>query len=368
MKPIICFLIILCCPCLLSGQKKTQVSFIFPDSTEIKKVSFYYYDHKDGTDKPLKPSYHHNKATVSLTYTTLYPVISVSDNNSFLSMYTTANKATVTFNRTDSLQDCKMENAVNNNNAFAAEATYVEEAEKHYRQLYDSIAPNWQPSDSAGFKKVNDAKLAVDLKRLENIAAHPNDYSSFILFRRMSFKGLAPDLLLTRFNAIFPAEIRNSEEGVQLRELLLKRVALEGKRQVIPFVSRDINNEKVILKDIYDKKYVLLAFWGTWCAPCIAEIPDLKEIRQRYPKEQLEIISIAAVSEQEKVRELVKEHQMDWIHIVNDEFIARNYPIYGYPETFLIDTKGNIVYKYSDYPDAHLGNLKRILDKQRTPL
>jgi hypothetical protein len=88
----------------------------------------------------------------------------------------------------------------------------------------------------------------------------------------------------------------------------------------------------------------------------------LREIRQRYSGEQLEIVSVATGSVPEKVRQIIKEEQMDWIHILNNDKISQLYQVHGYPETILIGTKGNIIYRYSDYPDLNLVNLKRILD------
>ncbi|MGZ9275075.1 MAG: TlpA family protein disulfide reductase, partial [Nitrospira sp.] len=31
-------------------------------------------------------------------------------------------------------------------------------------------------------------------------------------------------------------------------------------------------------------KVVMLNFWGTWCAPCAAEMPDLDALQRQYGK------------------------------------------------------------------------------------
>jgi thiol-disulfide isomerase/thioredoxin len=343
---------------------------LLPDSTETKKLSFYYYDRLKGGNIPVSASYDNNKATISHSYNTLYARIYIEygsgDRRPFISIYTTEKPATVTLqvpiDKTDPFKGCTLINAQDNKQEFLASREYIREAQHSYKQLYDSLAPKWKAEDSLDYKRLKEAKMAIDSKQLEYIASHPNSYHSFTLFGEHTISRLSPGLLLEQFNTIFPANFRNSEEGASIKECLMNRAVIEGKRKAISFTTKDINNKKIVFEEIYNKKNVLLVFWGTWCPPCIDEIPLLREIRQRYSGEQLEIVSVATGSVPEKVRQIIKEEQMDWIHILNNDKISQLYQVHGYPETILIGTKGNIIYRYSDYPDLNLVNLKRILD------
>lgn len=369
MKPIVCFLMILICPGLTFAQKNFKVSFIVPDSTILKDLSFSYYDHKTRENVSLTPVYEKNKAIITHSYNTIYAHIRVElvsgDSWPATTIFATEKPATVIFpehiDKADPFGSYTLANAEKTRQEFQAADEYVKEVKDLYLQLYDSLAPNWKPADSLDYKRLTAAKLAVDYKRLEYISSHANAYSSFVLFEKYNSTLLPPDLLLERFNAIFPVNFRNSDEGASVKKYLQDRVALEEKKKAISFITKDIDNNKLALEEVYNKKNVLLVFWGTWCGACIEEIPTLREIRQQCPKEQLEIISIASRSPVEKVREFIKDKQMDWKHVVNDEKIPLLYQIHSYPEVFLIDTKGNIVYKYSDYPDLHLAGLRKML-------
>ena len=55
------------------------------------------------------------------------------------------------------------------------------------------------------------------------------------------------------------------------------------------------------IKDIYDNettisnsenKILLFNFWATWCAPCIKEIPELIELKERF-KNSLEVYFVS---------------------------------------------------------------------------
>jgi len=42
----------------------------------------------------------------------------------------------------------------------------------------------------------------------------------------------------------------------------------------------------------YKGKVVIVDFWATWCGPCLAELPNLKKIYQKYHDRGLEIVGV----------------------------------------------------------------------------
>src|SRR5438309_2131955 len=51
---------------------------------------------------------------------------------------------------------------------------------------------------------------------------------------------------------------------------------------VIPdFAFTDFNGQPRHLSE-FRGKFLLLEFWGTWCKPCVAEIPNLKVAYEKY--------------------------------------------------------------------------------------
>jgi len=54
---------------------------------------------------------------------------------------------------------------------------------------------------------------------------------------------------------------------------------------------------------------VLLVFWGTWCAPCLQEIPELKELQRFYGKRGLEVIGVGLQHGEETLAGLAKAAQ-----------------------------------------------------------
>ena len=118
--------------------------------------------------------------------------------------------------------------------------------------------------------------------------------------------------------------------------------------------------EDTISIENFRGSYVLLDFWGTWCAPCIEGIPDLKKIHTEYAPKGLQMVGIAAQeSSREAVKEFVEKREMPWMHTY--ELLSRNhdpalhspqtathrYKIVSYPTFILIDPEGKILFRTS---------------------
>lgn len=112
-----------------------------------------------------------------------------------------------------------------------------------------------------------------------------------------------------------------------------------------PFKAKSISGELIDLKNLKGN-YILLDFWGTWCQPCVAEIPTLKEIFQKYSGKNFKLIGIANDTE-EKLKTFVKQHEIGWPQILQQKSkeIINLYGVDSYPTTFLIDPTGKIIAK-----------------------
>lgn len=113
--------------------------------------------------------------------------------------------------------------------------------------------------------------------------------------------------------------------------------------------ANDLNGGKFDLQQ-YRGKYVLLDFWGTWCGPCVASIPELVNIANEF-KSDLQVVSIAL--DQTKnigtIKEMIRTREMNWIHIFQDYDDALKAPIvskfnvHNFPTQILIDPNGVII-------------------------
>lgn len=112
-----------------------------------------------------------------------------------------------------------------------------------------------------------------------------------------------------------------------------------------PFAAKELLSGKMLDLKQYRGKYVMIDFWGTWCKPCVEEIPELLKLYARADTSRIEFISIAGEDSQERVRNFLKKTPMSWPQIVSDSTnkLVESYHIQGYPTTFLLAPEGKIV-------------------------
>ena len=97
----------------------------------------------------------------------------------------------------------------------------------------------------------------------------------------------------------------------------------------------------------YRGKLVLLNFWATWCPPCVAEVPSLNNLYERFQEDGLVVLGVS-VDEEEEVYDLFLERHGVRFPTVRDpaRTVSVRYGTMKYPETYLIDRQGVVIRKY----------------------
>lgn len=112
-----------------------------------------------------------------------------------------------------------------------------------------------------------------------------------------------------------------------------------------PVELADINGTDVKLEN-WQGKVVLVDFWATNCAPCLAEMPMLKRLRRDHAEAGFDIIGISLDDDPETVRRFLEKQKIDWtiaIHGPAEGGIRNRYAVDTIPSTFLIDRQGRVI-------------------------
>ena len=95
-------------------------------------------------------------------------------------------------------------------------------------------------------------------------------------------------------------------------------------------------------------KYYLLQFWATWCAPCVAEMPEIKNIYEKYKNSNFTIVSISLDDSLNKLKSFwEKKGTMPWYNIIlkngyNDK-VVKYFGITAVPVNILVSPEGKIL-------------------------
>ncbi|WP_195988997.1 cytochrome c biogenesis protein/redoxin [Clostridium sp. D53t1_180928_C8] len=144
-----------------------------------------------------------------------------------------------------------------------------------------------------------------------------------------------------QYNSIKENESINEDKGNGNRE------------SAIEFMLKDQYGNEHSLSQ-YKGKTVFLNFWATWCPPCRGEMPDIEELYKEYGKNNDEIIILGVASpnlggegSEEEVIKFLEENKYTFPVVMDfgGELVYK-YDINGFPTTFIINDKGEIVKRF----------------------
>jgi thiol-disulfide isomerase/thioredoxin len=111
------------------------------------------------------------------------------------------------------------------------------------------------------------------------------------------------------------------------------------------FEVKDLDGKAFRFEDLKGN-YVLVDFWATWCAPCLAELPRVQAAEAKYRGKGFKVVSISLDETKAAVVDFVRVRKLGWTQIHNATAagdLVQAFGVGSIPATFLIDPKGTIV-------------------------
>jgi thiol-disulfide isomerase/thioredoxin len=242
-------------------------------------------------------------------------------------------------------------------NAFnAAEQTYVDEYSNTQREIMgdtvmtdDEKKAKLEAFYESFFGPYNDHNLKTYTENTDNFVALYalqnliNEFEDAQLDSLMNL--LAPALqehrYVQRMRKAIAARVETGE-GRMFKDFTVNTVV--GQTRSVPPQPK---YQEVKFSDyVGNGKYVLVDFWSPWCGPCRREMPNIKQVYDKYKGKDFNVLSIAVWERQpvEVTIETAAKLNMTWDQINNAQSIPTEiYGIEGIPHVMLIGPDGIIL-------------------------
>ncbi len=152
----------------------------------------------------------------------------------------------------------------------------------------------------------------------------------------------------------------------------IEQAASDFSRGLVPdFSFETLDGESFSIGD-FRGRTVLINFWATWCAPCVAEFPALIELADDY-KEQLVLLAVSSDNNVENIRTFIAKQDSEIreklesakVFVVPDKSGKITYDLFQtqrYPETIIVAPNGEMVRKVIGDYDWKGAEIRSYLD------
>lgn len=114
------------------------------------------------------------------------------------------------------------------------------------------------------------------------------------------------------------------------------------------FSSTNLYNDKEnLVSDNLKGKYILINFFASWCTPCRAEHHLFFEMKKQKP--DLYILGLSHKDDPSESKKYLEEegNPYSFVGLDQDGKIAFEFGVFGLPETFVVNKKGQIIFKHT---------------------
>jgi peroxiredoxin len=109
---------------------------------------------------------------------------------------------------------------------------------------------------------------------------------------------------------------------------------------------------RTVSRSDFGSKILVLNFWASWCQPCIQEMPSLDQFTRQFAGKGVTVLAISVDTNEQKYRELLNRAKPSFLTARDPTAdIAASYGTFLYPETYIIDQSGKVLYKEANARD-----------------
>jgi thiol-disulfide isomerase/thioredoxin len=206
----------------------------------------------------------------------------------------------------------------------------VEELQRGGSQVYS----HWLKGVQGGFYAKPDDELgAADRDARSRLASLLKRSLRLLVTSRTPVNAVASDIKFQQLSVYQPQDMAHPLRPMKLKAPQFTLQSMDGKR---------------ILLEQFNNQVVLVNFWASWCAPCVEEIPSISRLIEKMSAKSFKVISINIGEDRERIEKFSSQVPIDFPILLDQQGeAAKDWNVYVYPSSFIVDKNGIIRFAYS---------------------
>lgn len=187
---------------------------------------------------------------------------------------------------------------------------------------------------------------AIDLKKAF-VKSHPKSVAASYIFMdgyyRKYFTAEEAETLFGNFDSIILSGTAFYDETKSRLEAVRKTAI---GMQAPELVTRHTLDGSEFKLSSLRGNYVLIDYWGTWCGPCMGEMPKIKEYYNKYAYKNFVVLGVNSGDTKERWKKAIEDNGFNWSHIQTTEETNLLIPfnVNSFPTKVMLDPEGKIIY------------------------
>ena len=115
--------------------------------------------------------------------------------------------------------------------------------------------------------------------------------------------------------------------------------------------------------DISNNKITLLEFWYKNCGFCIAAVPALNKLHDKYKGKDFQLLAVNVFDDKRNIEQFLSKTRPAYPTLYNGHAVAQSYGLDGYPSVVLLDKDKTVLYA----GDLDIKKLEALIDATLNP-